>query len=60
MGSPENGLKLVEFLEDVVEKICDGYCKFPEKYLGQYEDPDEATYRMYKEKCDDCPFRLLL
>ena len=42
-------------LHENCEKLCMEYCKFPEQYLGQYKDPDEAQEKMMAEKCEDCP-----
>lgn len=43
-------------LEDIVGKICDKYCKFPEAY-GDREDDRE---RMIQEKCHGCPIERLI
>ena len=46
-------------LEEICEAICDSYCKFPELYLSQYDDPDDANVEMINEECEYCPlFRL--
>lgn len=53
-------MTVTEQIASVSEKICNGYCKYPqiyrEKYLhGQYENADEATERMIEECCNHCP-----
>lgn len=43
-----------KIIEDVVESICDNYCKYPE----QYAEADEE--KMYEERCDKCPLNKLI
>ncbi|MEE1048208.1 MAG: hypothetical protein U0M60_12395 [Clostridia bacterium] len=40
-------------LQEVIQKMCDEYCKYPEQYKGEDED------KLYEEKCDNCPLNLL-
>jgi hypothetical protein len=42
-------------LEKVKEEICDYYCLWPEKYLENYSDPDEAHEKMLEIRCAHCP-----
>ena len=42
-------------IEEITERICDSYCKYPELYLCYYHDPDEANENMMREKCEHCP-----
>ncbi len=44
-----------ELLEDIKEKICDQYCKYPEKYGTELEELDE----LYENHCNDCPLKYL-
>lgn len=39
-------------LHEVIQKMCDEYCKYPEQYKGEDED------KLYEEKCDNCPLNL--
>lgn len=47
-------------VEDVTEKICDGFCKWPDYYLSEYEDPNKANDMMERERCNGCPLNGLL
>ena len=42
-------------IQEIKESICDNYCKFPDMYLSDYSDPDEAHEAMVKEECEFCP-----
>ena len=42
-------------IEEVIEEMCDKYCKWPEIYLARYEDPDIAHDVMLETECPDCP-----
>lgn len=42
-------------LEEIANIMCEDYCKWPEHYLSQYKDPEEASEVMIAEKCDTCP-----
>lgn len=48
-----------EQLEAVKEKVCDGYCRFPELALGTNEDPDEAWEWLERTYCQNCPLNEL-
>jgi hypothetical protein len=43
-----------KILSEVVESICDEYCKYPEQYKGDNEDD------LYSEHCDKCPLNKLI
>lgn len=47
-----------KILEDVIEAICNEYCKFPEEYSSKYKD-EEAEEKLYSERCDNCPLNRL-
>lgn len=44
-----------DILCEVVEQICDGYCKYPAEYNANGDDD-----RLYDEKCINCPLNRLL
>lgn len=44
---------VTDILHEVIQKMCDEYCKYPEQYTGEDED------KLYEEKCDNCPLNLL-
>ena len=46
-------------LQEIKEAICDNYCKFPERYAAEYDDPDEANEIMLCEECEYCPLNNL-
>ena len=46
-------------IEEIKESICDNYCKFPDMYLSEYADPDEANTAMMNEECEYCPLGAL-
>ncbi len=41
-------------ISEVVEEICDKYCRFPEAY------PENENDRMIEEKCNKCPLVRLM
>ena len=43
-----------ESISEVVEEICDHYCRFPEAY------PERENQRMVEEKCNNCPLVRLM
>lgn len=47
-------------LQQIVEEMCDGYCKKPMEYLAKIKDPDEAHEEMWHECCRTCPLSRLL
>lgn len=40
---------------EVKEEMCDHFCKWPEWYLMNYEDSEEAHDTMVDEMCSECP-----
>lgn len=46
-------------LEQIVNEVCDKYCKFPEQTLSQYKDPDEAGEHLINDFCENCPLNKL-
>lgn len=42
-------------LEEIKEDICDNKCKYPEMYLSEYSNPDEAHEAMIEDECEYCP-----
>ena len=49
--------ELKQILEDIHDRICDEYCKWPSQY--PLATDDEAYNRMGEEHCDKCPVRRL-
>jgi hypothetical protein len=52
-------MTITEQLEAVKEKVCDGYCRFPELALGTNEDPDKAWEWLEHTYCQNCPLNEL-
>lgn len=53
-----------EQIEDVREKVCDNYCKYPAAYYDSYladiyETEDQANEAMQHEQCEKCPLMRL-
>lgn len=46
--------------QELIEKICDEYCKMPDKYLELFEDSDLANTAMLESVCADCPLNELM
>ena len=53
---PED-MSLPQILEDIHDRICDEYCKWPSQY--PLATDDEAYNRMGEEHCDKCLVRRL-
>lgn len=47
-------------LVEVVEEVCDKYCKFPELYEKKYGDSDEDMDKLIEECCEKCPLNKLI
>ena len=41
-------------LEEIAEKVCHDYCKYPDEYRERYQDPDIAYEVMLQEQCENC------
>jgi hypothetical protein len=52
-------MTVTQQLEKIKEDICDNYCKYPEKYLEEIKNPDEAMTEMYERVCENCPLNKL-
>ncbi len=52
-------MTVVEIIEEVVEKMCSDYCKFPEEYTKKYGGGYEGTKKMMEDHCDKCPLNRL-
>lgn len=44
----------MRLINELIEKICTEYCKFPEQYEQKYSDEEEAEEMLYKERCGNC------
>jgi hypothetical protein len=49
---------VVETIEEVIEKMCSDYCKYPEEYTKKYGGY-EGTKKMIEDHCDKCPLNRL-
>ena len=52
-------MTISEQFESIKERICDGYCKFPEMAKLAYGDTDEALERLMESYCNHCPLQEL-
>lgn len=43
-----------KILEEVIDSMCDKYCKYPEQYKDDNEDD------LYAKHCDKCPLNKLI
>lgn len=41
-------------LNNLKERICDDYCRFPNYYSNLYGDPDAAQEAMEEWECKQC------
>ena len=51
----DNNRTITLQLQDIVEIMCDQYCKYPQEYMNKCGDPDVAHEIMLEEQCADCP-----
>lgn len=42
-------------LDDIVDKICDQYCKYPEIAKSEVKDAEAAYDHLYRKYCEECP-----
>ena len=56
--SRQVNMSLPQIIEDIHDRICDEYCKWPSQY--PLTTDDEAYNRMGEEHCDTCPVRRLI
>lgn len=47
---------VADILCEVIQDMCDKYCKFPQEYENTGADDE----RMYDEKCSNCPLNKLV
>lgn len=57
-------MTITEQIEDVAERMCKDYCKYPAVYherllRDEYEDADKADEAMQNEQCNNCPLMRL-
>lgn len=55
-------MTVTEIMNEVIEDICDNYCKYPLIYKPARvcEIDDDYMGRMFQEKCENCPLRKLV
>lgn len=51
---------VMQTIEEVVGKMCNEYCKFPEEYISKYSDEDERDDKLYTDRCENCPLNKLI
>ena len=50
---------VINILQEVVDKMCDEYCKFPVEYQKKYKT-EEVEEKLYCEKCNKCILNKLI
>ena len=58
-GEAPEAVTVTGILREVVDAICDGYCKYPEICIKEYGE-DEAEDWLYDKYCAGCPMNRLL
>ena len=48
-----------EMIQEIADKICNDYCKYPETVRSQMKDIDLANDMLVKSYCDKCPLNRL-
>ena len=48
---------IIWMLDDIADKMCKEYCKWPEKYETSKNEDDKnfQTMQLLNEKCANCP-----
>lgn len=57
--SDERKVTIISVMEQIINVMCDKYCKYPEEYVDKCGDPDIAHEIMLEEQCVNCPLCLL-
>jgi len=56
-GEPKEQEKTItEQLNEIVDKFCEDYCKYPDICMAKTKDPEAADDLLYTEYCETCPF----
>ena len=50
-------MTITEQLESMKEKICRGYCKYPDLALEVRVNPADANEWLNRQYCERCPLR---
>ena len=50
-----------QIMIDVIDEICDKYCKYPDMMIGKSEEqePDMLEDMLYEQYCANCPVNKL-
>lgn len=48
-------VNILDELENIANRICDDYCKWPQEYGCQDNYDSEEFEKLYEEKCQNCP-----
>lgn len=44
-----------EMIQEIADKICNDYCKYPDQVRSQVKDVDDAERVLTNRHCKDCP-----
>lgn len=50
----QKNVSVVNIIQEVIETVCDKYCKYPEQYKEKFVDEDLAFDKMSEERCENC------
>lgn len=48
-----------EMIQEIADKICNDYCKYPDQVRSQVKDIDDAENTLIATYCDGCPLQRL-
>lgn len=48
-----------ELMQEIVDDICDNYCKWWDYYCKSYKDVEDAEEHLLSDHCDNCPLNRL-
>ena len=43
-----------EMIQEIADKICNDYCKYPDQVRSQVKDVDDAERVLMNRHCKDC------
>ena len=49
-----------EMIQEIADKICNDYCKYPDQVRSLVKDIDDAENMLMATYCDGCPLQRLI
>ena len=61
MKTEEKKQTVHQIMIDVIDEICDKYCKYPDMMIGKSaeQEPDMLEDMLYEQYCVNCPVNKL-